>query len=96
MHEEKEPYLRLRHAVIAATPALHERETAKMTALADALAAALQARGVAELRAVLAAGAGVAAFAHATMSWLKDPTVGLGERLDRAALELKALLAEGG
>lgn len=69
---------------------------AKTAALADALAAALKARGVADLRAVLAARTGMAAFVHATLSWLDDPEVGLGERLDPAFRELRALLAEGG
>ena len=89
-------YSKPRHEVISATPALHEREVAKTAALADALAAALKARGVADLRAVLAARTGMAAFVHATLSWLDDPEVGLGERLDLAFRELKALLAEGG
>jgi AcrR family transcriptional regulator len=87
-------YSKPRHAVISATPALHERELAKIAALTDALAAALKARGVADLRAVLAARTGMAAFVHATLSWLDDPAVGLGERIDLAFREMKALLAE--
>ena len=67
---------------------------AKMAALADALAAALKARGVTDLRAVLAARTGMAAFVHATVSWLDDPRLGLGERLDLAMCELKMLLME--
>ena len=67
---------------------------AKMTALADALAVALKARGVAELRADLAAQTGMAAFVHATVSWLDDPSQGLGERLDLVLRELQALLAD--
>lgn len=94
--EDSWSYSKPRHEVISATPALHERELAKVAALADALAAALKARGVADLRAVLAARTGMAAFVHVTLSWLDDPTVGLGERLDLAFHELKALLAEGG
>jgi AcrR family transcriptional regulator len=92
--EDNRPFSKPRHEVISGTPALHEREMAKMGALADALAAALQARGVAKLRAVLAARTGMAAFVHATVSWLDDPEPGLGERLDLAHRELKALLAE--
>jgi hypothetical protein len=34
------------------------------------------------------------AFVQATVAWLDDPTHGLGERLDLALRELKALLAE--
>ncbi len=92
--EDNRPFAKPRHEVISSTPALHEREMAKMGALADALAAALQARGVADLRAVLAARTGMAAFVHAMVSWLDDPRQGLGERLDLACRELKALLAE--
>ncbi len=92
--ENNRPFSKPRHEVIAATPALHERELAKMAVLADALCAALRVRGVADLQAVLAARIGMAAFVHATISWLDDPEVGLGERLDLAHRELKALLAE--
>ena len=92
--EANRPFSKPRHEVISSTPALHEREMAKMGALATALAAALQARGVAELRAVLAARTGMAAFVQATVSWLDDPEQGLGERLAFAHRELKAILAE--
>lgn len=90
--EENRPFSRPRHEVIVATPALHEREMAKMAALADALAASLQARGVAELPAVLAARTGMAAFVQATVAWLDDPAVGLGERITLAQRTLHALL----
>jgi AcrR family transcriptional regulator len=94
--EDNRPFSKPRHEVISNTPALHEREMAKMAALADALAAALLARGVAELRAVLAARTGMATFVHATVSWLDHPGLSLGERLDLAYRELKALLTEVG
>ena len=86
-------YSEPRHDVISSTPALAERELAKLAALSDALAEALRARGVAELPAVLAARTGMAAFAHATISWLEKPEPGLVDRLDAALRELKALLA---
>ena len=94
MLEGKRAYAEPRHEVISATPALHERELAKMAALADAMAAALSGRGVADLRATLAARAGMAAFAHAAFAWLDDPTVGLGERVDLAFQELRATLTQ--
>ena len=90
--EANRPYAKPRYAVIASTPALRERELAKTDALADALAAALQVRGVADLRAVLAARTGMAAFVHATVSWLEDPALGFGERLDLAEREMRTLL----
>ena len=93
--EDNRSYSKPRHEIISTTPALHERELAKIAALADALADALKARGVADLRAVLAARTGMVAFVHATLSWLDDPKVGFGQRIDLAARELKALLAEG-
>jgi hypothetical protein len=63
-----------------------------MASLGDALALALKARGVADLRAILAARTGMAALAHATISWLDDPRPGLRKNLDLAHRELKALL----
>jgi AcrR family transcriptional regulator len=92
--EDNRPFSKPRHEVISGTPALYEREMAKTGALADALAAALKARGVVQPRAVLAARIGMAAFVYATVSWLDEPEPGLGERLDLTCRELKALLAE--
>lgn len=93
--EDNRPFSKPRHEVISGTPALHERELAKLAGLADALAAALRVRGIADLSAVLAARTGMAAFAHATVAWLDDPEPGLGERVELARRELKALLAGG-
>ena len=81
-----------RQAVVASTPALHERELAKHEALADALAGALGARGVGERQALLAARTGMAAFTHATIAWLGAPEPGLSERLDQVLGDLRALL----
>ena len=78
--------------MIAATPALQERELAKHAALADVLAAALEARGVPDLPATLAARTGMAAFVHATTSWIRDPTPTFAGRLDLAEHELKRLV----
>ena len=92
--EKNRPYSKPRHEVISSTPALHERELAKLAVLAEALADALKTRGVADLRAALAAQTGMAAFAHATVSWLDHPEPSLAERLDLASRELKALLTD--
>ena len=91
--EGNRSYAAPRQTVIAATPALQERELAKLAVLTDALATALKARGVADLQATLAAQIGMAAFANATIGWLHNPDPGLGKRLDVALSELKALLA---
>ena len=94
MLEGNRPYAKPRHEVISITPALSEREAAKTAALADALAEALRARGVTDVRAALASRTGMAAFVHATVSWLDDPSQDLGQRLDIAFHELKTLWAE--
>lgn len=81
-----------RHAVVSSTPALHERELAKQEVLAEALAAALRARGVAERSALLAARTGMAAFTYATVAWLDAPEPGLAARLDLVLADLGTLL----
>ena len=90
--EARWSYAKPRQEIIAVTPALQERELAKIDLLADALAEALRARGVADLRALFAARIGMAAFVHATVGWFEDPEIAFRERLDLAARELKTLL----
>ena len=90
--EDNRPISVPRHAVISGTPALQEREQAKIAALADALAIALKSRGATDLQAVLAARTGMAAFALATVAWIEHPGLGLGARLDLAFDELAAML----
>ena len=92
--EGNRPYSKPRQEVIDATPALHERELAKIAALAKALAAALESRGVPEPAAVLSAQVGMAVFVQATLAWLEDPRVSFGERLDIARTNLRTLLAD--
>ena len=90
--EDNRPFSKPRQEVISTTPALQERELAKLEALADALALALKGREVSDLQATLAARAGLAAFAHATISWLENEEPGLADRLDLAEQALRALL----
>lgn len=90
--EANRPFSKPRQEVIAATPALQERELAKLEALSDALAAALRERGVPELGASLAARAGLTAFAAATQAWLEKAEPGLAERLDVAEEALRSIL----
>lgn len=92
--EERRSYMVSRNEIIGATPALQERELAKLASLTDALRSALKMRGVTDLRAVLAAQIGMAAFTHVALEWIEDPRTGLGERLDLVARELGALQAE--
>ena len=90
--EANRPFSKPRQAVIAATPALAERELAKVALLSEALAAALMARGVGAVQATLAARTGMAAFAQATLAWLDDPARGLSHHLDTVYSELRVLL----
>ncbi|MFB9686936.1 TetR family transcriptional regulator [Amycolatopsis plumensis] len=85
-----------RLAVIAATPALRERDLAKAAAMADALAAALRERGVSERAASLAAHVGWVTFHHAAGAWIQESVRGLDEHLAEAFADLRALAAEAG
>jgi AcrR family transcriptional regulator len=81
------------HEVIARTPALQERQLAKMASTIAAVAAALQRRGVEANLANLAAGTGMAVFGHAARSWFDDPSLSLGLYLERAFAALHGLSA---
>ena len=89
--EDNRPFSLPRQQVIDSTPALQERELAKVAALAEASALALRQRGVNERLAALAAQTGMATFRYAVASWFADPTGGLGAHLDRAFDELDGL-----
>ena len=93
MLEANRPFAEPRHHVIIDTPALHERELAKIASLTVALASALRHRGVGDGLATLAARTGMAAFGHAALSWFRDPTPGLAGHLDRVFRELQELTA---
>lgn len=90
--EGNRPFAKPRQAVISSTPALHERELAKLEVLANALAEAMQARGVGEQAALLAAQIGMAAFARATIAWLEVAEPSLDERLNLVFREIRSLL----
>ncbi len=90
--EDNRPFSKPRQEVISASAALHERELSKLEALSEALAVALTARGVLGLEARLAARTGIAAFAHATLSWLEHEQPGLAERLEQAEKAFRGLL----
>ena len=92
MLEGNRAYSKPRQDLIDGTPALHEREQAKIAILADVLAVALTSRGVEKLRATFAARIGMVAFVQAITAWLDDPRVALSDRIDRAFHELRAVL----
>jgi AcrR family transcriptional regulator len=77
--------------VIAANPALRERDLGKAAALTDAMASALRQRGVADRMATLAAQTGYAAFSHAVFSWFDDASPGLDTHLVQAFTDLHNL-----
>ncbi|TQM39078.1 TetR family transcriptional regulator [Pseudonocardia cypriaca] len=91
--EANRPLSEPRLEIIAATPALRERELAKHASLIDAVAEALQHRGVPNRLAVLAARTGWAAFHQATGAWIEDPSQSLDTHLRLAFDDLHALSA---
>ncbi len=90
--EANQAQLSERHAVIANSEALREREATKLAALGDALASALEARGVVTNQSIMAARIGMMVFGHAVSSWLADPAGGLAARLNRTYADLRLLL----
>lgn len=89
--EDNRPFSEPRLAVIAATPALRERELTKAAALTAAVARALQERGVGDRSADLAAQVGWATFHSAAQAWIDDPSPGLDAHLARAFEDLHVL-----
>ncbi len=89
--EGNRPFAEPRLELIAATPALRERDLAKAASLADAVAGALRQRGVADRPAGLAAQSGWAAFHHAAQDWIEDPSQCLDAHLLQAFDDLRAL-----
>ncbi|KAB8143084.1 TetR family transcriptional regulator [Chloroflexia bacterium SDU3-3] len=94
IYEDNRSFSAPRQAIIAATPALRERELTKMAAMIAVLASALEQRGVDPKLSTLAAQVGTAAFTYALMEWLDDTSSGLGAHLDRAFNQL-VLLSSG-
>ena len=94
MIEANRPFAEPRQHVIAATPALQERELAKHAALTSRIVAALQARDVDRQHATIAAQAGMAAFVQATLAWFEEPQRSLENHLDQTFLLLKQLAGQ--
>ena len=95
MFEERRSFAKVRQAVISAHPALRERELIKLASLAEAMAAALQERGVAEPAAALAAEAGMSVFKLAFARWTEDDQHELSRHLRDAMEQLRSLTAAG-
>lgn len=91
MLEANRPFSEPRQRIIAATPVLQERESAKHAAVTRGMAEALERRGVARQRAAIAAQAGAAVFGYALAAWFADPSMRLDAHIDRAFTELESL-----
>ncbi|GAA3162030.1 hypothetical protein [Nonomuraea salmonea] len=89
--ESTRPFAEPRLQIIAATPALRERDLAKGASMAEAMAEALRKRGVPERPAILAARAGWAAFHEALQAWIDDPSQSLDAHLVQSFDDLRAL-----
>lgn len=89
--QDDRPLAEARHRVIAASPALRERELTKAAALSGVVAGALRARGLADGRAGLLARVGTAALGHAVQTWIEDPSADFNELLVRVFRELQEL-----
>lgn len=94
--EENRPVSEPRKKVIAATPALREREAGKMASMMIALASALEQRGIEAPLAKLVVQIGGAAFGYALTAWFEDASDGLDIHLDRAFERLRELSADAG
>ncbi len=84
---------RQRQRLIDANPELHEREVAKMSRLATAMAAALRARGVEEPTASVAAETGIALFRVAFAHWVDEHNTADLENLISASLHQLSVIA---
>lgn len=92
--DERRDDSRRRQAVIAANPALHERELLKLAGLAAALGSALRDRGLPEPTATIAAQSGVTVFAVAFGQWIAEGETRPFPELGREGLMTLADLAQ--
>jgi AcrR family transcriptional regulator len=93
-HERRE-LARQRQAVIAANPALQERELIKLASLASAIADALRGRGVSDPTASLVADVGIIAFKTAFARWVSAPDEHDLAQLIREALDQLKVITAG-
>ncbi|MCD7058500.1 TetR/AcrR family transcriptional regulator [Pelagibacterium xiamenense] len=85
-----------RQHIIAANPALMEREVAKHAALAGVVADALQKRGIAPARAAFAAKAGLVVLGHALGLWFEKASQPLETCIAEAFKELDLFVSPAG
>jgi AcrR family transcriptional regulator len=82
--------------IVRASSQLWERQLIKFAALAEAVAGALRARGVADPAAILAAESGITALRVASDRWIADTQMKpLGQLVAEALAELRAVAGPG-
>lgn len=91
--EKNRPLAELRAPIIQASPALREREYAKVAALVDLVASILEQRGVTASTALLSARVGMDAFSTAIRKWSTE-ACDLHTALDGTFDELRALTSQ--
>jgi AcrR family transcriptional regulator len=91
MFVENRPFTEPRQRVIASSPALQERATAKTRSLTASVASALCERGLTVPQANLAAQMGMATLSHGVSAWFNDGSIDLGEQIVRAFQEARDL-----
>jgi AcrR family transcriptional regulator len=89
--ELNRPFAVPRSELIAAHPALRERELAKVATVQNAATPALTARGTPPGQASLAAQVGLAAFAQALNQWIPNPKANYPALLTQAFNDVRAL-----
>lgn len=89
-------FLLRRVKVIAASPALAERDLIKLADIADALARTLQSRGVEPGEARFVTDVAIAVSRRATSRWLADPDATFSELVVQATAELRVAVASPG
>jgi AcrR family transcriptional regulator len=87
--ERNRHLVQARHRVIAAAPALRERELAKAAALSVVVADALRARGLPDWRATLLAEVSTAALGHAVHTWAAGADDDIDALIVRAFADLR-------
>jgi AcrR family transcriptional regulator len=95
MFESERALKERRHRVISATPALRERELAKMAHLTDTITAALERREVPTAIASLAASCGIAVLIRTRLEWLAGSPRGYPALLTEAFADLASLFDRG-
>lgn len=86
-------FLLRRSRVIAASPALAERDLIKLADIADALERALERRGVERGKARFIIDVAIAISRRATSRWLADPDATFSTLVAQAAAELREAIA---